>query len=83
MKPDTLVRLVNKGKKDFVSMWDSKEFVIQKGKYKDVVYGLAEHFMQQSADLAIDEIPIEPVKPRKVVNPLDEKNRGAAFAELE
>jgi len=83
MKPTTLVRLVNKGKKDFVSMWGGKEFVIPKGKYKEVVYGLAEHFMQQSADLAIEEIPVEPVKPRKVTNPLEEKNRGAAFAELE
>jgi hypothetical protein len=80
---DTLVELHNKGEKTFKSMWDSKEVKIPKGKHIEVVYGLALHFQAQSDDLEIKEIVPKEIEKRTPTNPLEEKNRGKAFEELE
>lgn len=86
MKADTLIELHNKGKKDFESVWDSKPFVIEKGECKEVVKGLADHFIETNpdAELEIKEIESKEEKePRNPVNPLEDTNRGKAFEGLE
>lgn len=85
MKPDTIVELHNKGKADFKSQWDGKPFVIKKGKHKEVVKGLADHFIETSPDagLVIELPEPEEVEVRDPVNPLEDTNRGKAFEGLE
>lgn len=85
MNAHTLVELHNKGDKDFKSMWDGKPFVIKKKKHKEVVKGLADHFIEHEpeAELEIQEIEPEAIEPRDPVNPLEDTNRGQAFEGLE
>lgn len=77
-KIDEIVRLKNNGKQ-FKSMWDSKEVKINKGDSIEVVRGLAQHFMEQSDELEIEEIEPEVPETREPVNPLEDTNRGKTF----
>lgn len=81
-KLDELVKLKNNGKQ-FKSMWDGKEVKINKGDSIEVVRGLAQHFMEQSDELEIEEIEPEEPEKREPGNPLEDNNRGSAFEELE
>jgi hypothetical protein len=81
MKPETLVRLVNKGSV-FKSKWNGKDIEIPKDGHMEVVKGLADHFIKQSEDLEIQEIPVEPIDPKEPKNPLEVANRGKAFKGL-
>lgn len=86
MKADTLIELHNKGKKDFEAVWDSKPFIVKKGKHVEVVKGLADHFIENhpEVELEIKEIKQKEVaEKREPVNPLTENNRGSAFEGLE
>lgn len=86
MKANTIIELHNKGKKDFKSVWDSKPFIVKKGKHIEVVKGLADHFIEiyPDAELEIKEIKVkEEIEPRQPVNPLEETHRGTAFEGLE
>jgi hypothetical protein len=82
MRLDEEVLLVNKGNK-FESAWNGRPFVIAKGKDKQVVRGLANHFIEKhpEAKLEIKDIEDEEVEPRQVKK--DEQEEANAFEELE
>lgn len=82
MRLDDEVLLVNKGNK-FESKWNGKTVVIAKGKDKQVVRGLAQHFIDKhpEAKLEIKEIEDEEVEPRQANK--KEEEQVNAFEELE
>lgn len=83
-KLDQEVLLVNKGEKNFVSKWNGKKVLISANQEKQLVRGLAQHFIDKhpEATLEIKEIEEEPQDPRTPEG-TGEEDTGSAFAELD
>lgn len=79
---DDEVLLVNKGAK-FESVWNGKPFIIAKGKDRQVVRGLAQHFIEKypKAKLEIAEIEDEEAEQRELEG--EKEKQANAFEELE
>lgn len=61
-------------------MWDGKEYELSKEPV-EVKRGVAEHW-QGLHDIRIEEVPEGVIEQRTPVNPLEQNNRGKAFARL-
>lgn len=62
--------------------WDGKEYDLRKG--ANVATGTVEHWQSvfPTVKFNIEEIPQTPIVAREIENPLEEHNRGTAFAGL-
>ena len=78
---DKHIHLYNDGE-PITAMWDGKEYELGKEPV-EVRRGIAEHWIGVYGEqLRIEDIPAEVIEQRKPVNPLEENNRGQAFAGL-
>lgn len=76
------VLLVNKGNK-FESKWNGKKFVIAKGKDKQVVRGLAEHFIEKYPDAKLEIKEIEEEEPEQRPKKAEKQKQENAFEGLD
>lgn len=78
------VYLVNDDRKTFEGMWDGKTITIKSKEKEEMIKGLAEHFVRKHGEhkLSIKELTPEEIKKRIPENPLEENDRGEAFAQL-
>jgi hypothetical protein len=63
------------------AIWNSKEYELGTEPV-EVKRGIAEHWLGLHPDIRIEEISAEVIEQRTPVNPLEQNNRGAAFADL-
>lgn len=77
------IYLYNDDKTPFEARWDGKDYVIDKEPI-EIEQGIAEHWsnLYPAANLRIEEVPQEVIEKRQPLNPLEDNNRGEAFAAL-
>lgn len=81
MSLDKNIHLYNDGE-PLTAMWDGKEYELGKEPL-EVRRGIAEHWIGVHGEqLRIEELPAEVIEQRTPANPLEDNNRGAAFADL-
>jgi hypothetical protein len=77
-----IVELHNDSDEQFKGKWDGKPILIKAGSHRDVMLGVAEHLIERhpDCDLRIEKIEAEETEVRTPVNPLEQTDRGTAFA---
>jgi hypothetical protein len=81
-KLERMVELHNDGEETFEGRWDGKDVVIEPGESSEIMAGVAEHFKERhpDAELRVEEILPGMTAARNPVNPLQQTDRGEAFA---
>lgn len=67
-------------KADFTGHWDGKELDFSKG--ITVQRGIVHHYEKQGIQFELSDVPKQERDARAIVNPLEENDRGEAFAGL-
>lgn len=81
MSQEKNIYLINDGE-PITALWDGKEYELGKEPV-EVRRGVAEHWISVHGEqLRIEELPAEIIEQRKPSNPLEDNNRGQAFAGL-
>lgn len=77
------IYLFNDDKHPFEARWDGQDYRIEKQPIV-VKLGVALHWQgtRKDSNLRIEEVPAEEIAKRIPANPLEENNRGEAFAGL-
>lgn len=83
MSLEKMIYLYNDAKQPFEARWDGVDYTIDKEPL-EITRGVAEHWMNvhKDAQLRIEDVPAEVIEKRRPANPLEENDRGQAFAEL-
>jgi hypothetical protein len=82
MSLERMIHLYNDDNETFTGRWDGRNIEIESGSYAEVQAGIAEHFISRHPDakLRVEEIAGAAIEPRTPVNPLEQSDRGEAFA---
>lgn len=83
MSLNQMIYLYNDSKEPFEARWDGVDYKISKEPL-EIQRGVAEHWqnVHKDASLRVEDVPQEVIDKRKPVNPLEDNDRGKAFAEL-
>lgn len=77
-----MIHLYNDDTETFNGQWDGQVVTIESGEYSEMQAGIAEHFIGRNPEtqLRVEEVASETIEPRSPVNPLEQTDRGEAFA---
>lgn len=77
------IYLYNDAAEAFTGRWDGVDYTIEREPL-EIARGVAEHWQRahKDAQLRIEDVPEEVIEKRAVKNPLEDNDRGTAFAGL-
>ncbi|MCI3922434.1 hypothetical protein MO973_19565 [Paenibacillus sp. TRM 82003] len=82
MNADTLVYVYNDAQEPLTARWDGKDYTLCSDPVR-VLYGVVEHWRKaHKVELRAETIPADEIAVKPIVNPLEENDRGEAFATI-